>query len=56
MALSTEFKRMYDEFLAAWLHHEDLRHGGSIADLAVSRVQLDELRYRMIGIAQSQVR
>ena len=56
MALSTEFQQAYDELLAAWLHHEDLRHRGSIADLVLSRVQLDDLRYRMIGLAQSQAR
>ncbi len=52
MALTTEFQTAYDRFLSAWLEHEDLRHGGSIADLVASRIRLDGMRYEMAVLAK----
>ena len=53
MALAAEFTNAYDEFVAAWLHHEDLRHGASIAELSASRARLDGLRYEVALMAKT---
>ncbi len=53
MALAAEFQNAYDEFLAAWLRHEDLRHGASIAELSASRTRLDSLRYEVALMAKT---
>ncbi len=53
MALNREFENAYDEFVTAWLFHEDLRHGGSIAELSASRSRLDGLRYEVALMARS---
>ncbi len=52
MALTTEFQTAYDRLLSAWLEHEDLRHGGSIADLSASRARLDGMRYEIATLAK----
>ena len=44
--MSHSFNENFKAFLAAWVRHEDLRYQGSIAELASSRFELDELRYR----------
>jgi len=43
----TNFDEQFDAFLAAWVRHEELRGGGSIAELANARFELDALRYRV---------
>lgn len=41
---------VFDRFLSAWNDHQDLRvGGGSIAQLAVSRDRLDQLRLSLHG-------
>mgnify|MGYP001814785555 CR=1 FL=1 len=47
--MSRNFNENFRAFLAAWVRHDDLRHGGTIAELASSRFELDELRYRTWG-------
>ena len=47
--MGRNFNENFKAFLAAWVRHDDLRHGGTIAELASSRFELDELRYRTWG-------
>ena len=51
MALTNDFNSAYDRLMAAWLEHEDLRHGGSIHALSASRAKLDALRYEMAVVS-----
>jgi len=44
--VSINFNENFKRFITAWVHHQDLRQSGTIAELASSRFQLDELRYR----------
>jgi hypothetical protein len=46
LMMSRSFNENFRAFLAAWVRHDDLRNSGSIAELASSRFELDELRYR----------
>ena len=50
MSLPSDFEHSYDRLMSAWLAHEHLRHGGSIADLSASRAHLDGLRYEMAAL------
>ncbi len=47
MSLNTRFDKEFGAFLAAWVHHEELREGGALPELVDSRRQLDDLRYRV---------
>ena len=49
MGLNKNFDNSFDAFLAAWVRHQELRSGGSLAELASSRFELDELRYRVLS-------
>ena len=53
MALATDFQHTYDQFVSAWIKHENLRHGGSIAELSASRARLDSLRYQVAVMAKT---
>ena len=44
--MSGKFNENFKALLAAWVRHDDLRHGGTIAELATARFELDEVRYR----------
>ena len=44
--MGRKFNENFKAFLAAWVRHDDLRHRGNIEELASSRFELDELRYR----------
>jgi hypothetical protein len=43
-----DFDALYDELARRWEHHQDLRRSGaSVAELALSRHELDDARDRL---------
>lgn len=45
MSINSRSDDAFHALLAAWNHHQDLRHhGGSLAELTASRVHLDQQR------------